>query len=337
MAAIAAVFFLHTYDSRYANKVNFKNLLIEIDGSLLILAALIGFPLLVWGPSALSYVVTTPAPPVTVVFLGDIMLDRQIRLDAEVNGYDFLVRSAKPLWMYADAVVGNLEGPITNASSTSVGSIVGSPENYSFTFAPETADFLARSGIKYVSLANNHSLNQGFDGLAETKKYLSREHVEYFGPPGDEAHRVAYFERGNVKIAFVAYNEFWKNDAAPAVLAVKEARKHADFVVIFAHWGNEYEKTPREDVRELAHLFVEAGANLVVGAHPHVIVENEEYQGVPIYYSLGNFIFDQYWNTDVRCGLVLTATFRPFTPVQVSSQNVELMPGGETVPAKCNS
>jgi poly-gamma-glutamate capsule biosynthesis protein CapA/YwtB (metallophosphatase superfamily) len=66
-----------------------------------------------------------------------------------------------------------------------------------------------------------------------------------------------------------------------------------------------------------------------------VIVSHEEYKGVPIYYSLGNFIFDQYWNSEVRCGMMLTATFRPFTPVQVSEQTVQLMKAGETVPGDC--
>lgn len=317
--------------------MSFKTLLIEVDGSLLVLFCIFAFPLFVWGPSALSYVVTTPPPPVTVVFVGDIMLDRQIRLDAEKRGYDFLMRSAKPLWVHADAVVANLEGPITNASSTSVGSIPGSPENYGFTFAPEVAEFLERSGISYVSLANNHTLNRGFSGLRQTEKYLEAAHVGYFGSPGEESKRVAYFERNGIKIAFVGYNEFWKNDAEPAVRAVQEARKHSDFVVVFAHWGNEYEKTPRKDVVALAHTFVKAGASLIIGSHPHVIASTEEYEGVPIYYSLGNFIFDQYWNQDVRCGLMVTATFRPFTPVQVSTTNIELLRTGETVPSECAS
>lgn len=315
--------------------MDFKKLLIEIDGSLLVLICIFAFPVLVWGPPALSYVVRVPPPPVEVVFLGDIMLDRQIRMVADARGYDFLIRSTKPLWMNADMVVANLEGPITEASSTSVGSIPGSASNYSFTFATDSAPFLYRSGIQFVSLANNHSLNQGFDGLRQTEKYLEASHVTYFGAPGDESHRVAYFERGNMKIAFVGYNEFWKNDSEPAIRAVADARKKADFVVVFAHWGNEYEKTPREDVVSLAHLFVDAGASLVVGAHPHVIVSHEEYKGVPIYYSLGNFIFDQYWNSEVRCGMMLTATFRPFTPVQVSEQTVQLMKTGETVPGDC--
>lgn len=321
--------------SRYSILVDIKKLLVETNAGIFILIGLFGFPVFAFGPQVfLSVIEKTDTSEVSVVFLGDIMLDRQVRLNGEKNGYDYIIEQSLPLWGDADAVVANLEGPITGNPSTSVGSVVGSPENFSFTFAPETADFLKRAGITHVSLGNNHILNQGWDGVTETKRHLTLAGVHYFGVPGDNPHRTSVFEKNGIRIALVAYNEFSKNDAPSTVNAIHAAEKIADYTVVFAHWGNEYEPDPREDQQVLARTFVDAGADLIIGAHPHVIQSYEIYNNVPIYYSLGNFIFDQYWTPEVRCGLVLQTTFGRDS-LTVKEETVRIERSGQTIPGVC--
>jgi poly-gamma-glutamate synthesis protein (capsule biosynthesis protein) len=77
------------------------------------------------------------------------------------------------------------------------------------------------------------------------------------------------------------------------------------FVVVFLHWGNEYETLHTKSQEDFAHFFIDSGVDLVVGAHPHVVQDVETYNGKRIYYSLGNFVFDQYWNEEVQTGLMV--------------------------------
>jgi poly-gamma-glutamate synthesis protein (capsule biosynthesis protein) len=117
--------------------------------------------------------------------------------------------------------------------------------------------------------------------------------------------------KGN-KITFIAYNEFGGKNAKSVAEKIKTEREAGQKVIIFAHWGEEYTTPPRR-VKEVAKLFAESGAFLIIGAHPHVIQEKEimeikeggKARKVAIYYSLGNFIFDQYWNKEVSTGLAL--------------------------------
>lgn len=292
-----------------------------------VVAIIVGFPYFVLGPGSVFSLpqLRTPEPEaVTVIFTGDVMLDRQIRLRGLQFGYDSLLAELVPLFKSADAVLVNLEGPITSTSSVSVGTIPGSALNYSFTFATETAPFLARTGITYASLGNNHILNQGWQGLAETEEHLANAGIRYFGVPGSENRRSVLFEKDGIRIIFVNHNEFWRPNATTTLRAVAEAKRNADFVVMYAHWGNEYEKEPREDQRQLAEAAVAAGADLVIGSHPHVVQSHELFRGVPIYYSLGNFVFDQYWNKEVSCGLVLRISFQKARLLQVEEVPVSL-------------
>lgn len=135
-----------------------------------------------------------------------------------------------------------------------------------------------------------------------------------------------------MRVAFVSYSDFIGGDAARARDAV--ARADADATVVLAHWGNEYESEPPPRVRELAHSLVASGADLIIGSHPHVIGAVEDIGGARVYYSLGNFVFDQYWEPSVRCGLSVKATFTKDaggTTIQYAETRVGMQRDGRTV------
>lgn len=267
-----------------------------------------------------------PAEETVVVFGGDMLFDRSIRAAAEREGGDFLFSCLGGALRDADIAVANLEGPITGNPSRSIGSAPGSADNFVFTFPPETAPLLARQGVSLVSLGNNHILNFGYDGLASTTAALREAGVGYFGDP--LAHTVAHIRARPARLAFVGYNEFDPAGSARAasttIAQIGAARGAGEVPVVFAHWGEEYEPRSLPRMRELAHRFVDAGAALVIGAHPHVVEEREEYAGAYIYYSLGNLIFDQYWNDEVRRGLLVRAVFDEDGVRAVSEREVRL-------------
>jgi len=274
-----------------------------ITSALAFLGAL--FPTVAAVPVPVS--IFSPAPPhATVLFGGDMMFDRTIRSTMEEEGDDFIFSCLNEILQNADLVVANLEGPITEHASMSLGSEIGTLANFTFTFPLETAALLARHNITLVNLGNNHIQNFGWDGVRSTVTALSHAGVGYFGDPPH--YGVAEEDINGVPLTFINYNEFGGN-AAAVVAQIKEARVQSRLPIVYAHWGIEYATTSSAYSRELAHSFIDAGASIVVGSHPHVVQEHEEYRGSHIYYSLGNFIFDQYWNDTVRTGLMLRVIF----------------------------
>jgi poly-gamma-glutamate synthesis protein (capsule biosynthesis protein) len=234
------------------------------------------------------------------------MLDRDIRRLGETVGYAALLEDVMPQLERYDWVVGNLEGPITNHASVSRGSAVGSLDNTRFTFAPEVADFLYTANIRLLHIGNNHIFDFGREGVLSTARTLTQHHLLYFGDVRGRSSSVIYVKKENLTVGLVSYNQFLGNGVEQALSNVEEARANADLVVLITHWGDEYEREPSREMRALARRFVDRGADIIVGTHPHVVIPPEVYNGAPIYYSLGNFIFDQYWEKTVRCGLALS-------------------------------
>jgi len=257
---------------------------------------------------------TPPPSPVKIIFGGDLMFDRHIRLQAEkAGGYDFFFTNLAPLFQEADLVVANLEGPITNFASQSVGTLPGSPKNFIFTFSPEIVKTLKQNNLRLLNLGNNHILNFGPEGLAQTKNYLKTAGLNFFGNTGDDEERYFIWQKDNLKIGLVNYNQFAPHGFAAAQEDILKARSQADLVVLYAHWGEEYQERPGQTIEEQAHQLIEDGADLIIGSHPHVIQPAELYQGKKIYYSLGNFLFDQYFSSETQKGLLVVLTIDPKT------------------------
>ena len=269
----------------------------------------------------------------TVLFGGDLMFDRWIRTVARKRGGDFIFDGLRAEFQKADLVVANLEGPITDNPSVSETSVEGSHDNYVFTFPPETAARLKDENIGLVNIGNNHILNFEEDGVRQTKERLEAAGVGYFGSPlsGDE--RVAYREIGGVQFGFVNYNEFVLKGYEKVLADIALAKEQADFVIVYTHWGKEYvAATP--GMKVLAHEFIDVGADLVIGSHPHVVQEREAYRGKMIYYSLGNFVFDQYFRPETQAGLLVRATFdAESNTIETEEIPIRLEHSGQTVPA----
>ena len=243
---------------------------------------------------------------VVVLFGGDMMFDRTVRREIHAKGGDFIFSCIDPVLQSVDFVVANLEGPITGNESVSINSAPGDEFNYTFTFDPATAALLHRHNVLVVNLGNNHMYNFGAAGVASTTATLEAAGVDYFGaPPTDGVVSGRYGVIGQrVPITFINYNEFG-GKASTTIDQIHAARALGDLPIVYTHWGIEYATTSSPYMQELAHRFIDAGAEIVIGSHPHVVEESEIYKGKHIYYSLGNFIFDQYWMDSVRNGLLL--------------------------------
>lgn len=260
--------------------------------------------------SVASYKKAPPPPPITILFTGDFMFDRYIRQIALSKGNDFILENVKPTLLDNDLVVINLEGPITHFASKSIYSVIGSPPNFIFTFDTSVAQTLVDHNINLVNIGNNHILNFGQAGLKETKELLQQAGVEYFGNTGgsDSENRWLTKELGGLKLGFVNYNQFVGNGLEATLEDIEQAKEITDLVILYAHWGPEYTPESVPTIQELAHTFVDKGVDLIIGSHPHVVQQKEVYQGKTIYYSLGNFVMDQYFSQETKEGLLVRVT-----------------------------
>lgn len=266
-------------------------------------------PLIADAPSVFVRNVAVDRDDAIILFGGDLMFDRSVRIAMRENGDDHVFSCLPNSLWDTDLVVANLEGPVTTHSSVSVGSAVGSAENTTFTFATSTATLLKRHNMQLVNLGNNHIMNFGREGLLQTKEWLEKAGVAYFGDPDAmEDAKVARPSINGIPFSFVNWSDWTSDKTDHTVAQVRKEAESGRVVVVYTHWGNEY-VPPTPQMRQLAHSFVDAGAAIVIGSHPHIVQEHETYQGRPIYYSLGNFVFDQYFNEEVRNGLLLRIAF----------------------------
>jgi poly-gamma-glutamate synthesis protein (capsule biosynthesis protein) len=249
-----------------------------------------------------------PPASLSLVAVGDLLMHEDVKTSAAQDpaGFPGLWADLVPLFQSADLVFGNLESPVAPAKGRP-----GAPFQFN---APESLPRALRtSGFTVLSLANNHAFDQGGAGLRETLDRLGKEGLEVVGAGEDRARAEAprILERNGFKVAFLAFTDSLNQDfnhrsAEPwvrlldpdaAVLAVRGAHSGADLVVVSLHWGNEYQHAPSKRQRDLARALVEAGADVILGHHPHVLqpVERLEAGGhqALVAYSLGNFISNQ--------------------------------------------
>jgi poly-gamma-glutamate synthesis protein (capsule biosynthesis protein) len=203
----------------------------------------------------------------------------------------------------------NLEGAITSNNSVS-NVAMNNPNHFRFTFDRQNSqDFFNFNRINLVSGANNHILNFGQSGEEETKKFLEEQKIAYFGMPSVRENNSVIQEIKGKKIGFVAYNYSAGLSEVEVIAEIEKMKKVSDFVVVSAHWGLEYHLQESVVQKDLAHKFIDSGADLVIGSHPHVVQPIEIYKNKVIFYSLGNLVFDQYFDDDVRQRLMVGAVW----------------------------
>ncbi len=255
----------------------------------------------------------TIPPSITLVFAGDMVLN-------ETAG-EWIAQGKDPLFDFAsvfaqaDIRVANLECVVATTGTAH-------DKIYTFRAHPRVTPVLRRH-LDAVTLANNHSGDFGREAFAEMLDLLQQGGLAQTGGGRNlsEAHTPLIFERQGLRIALLSYNEFmprrfeadfnapgvaWSEDQQ-VIADIRRARQlyRADLVIPFMHWGWEDELVANPRQRQLAHLMLDAGADAVVGGHPHVTQDVEIYQGKPIIYSVGNFVMKQSDNALQRQGWVL--------------------------------
>lgn len=274
----------------------------------------------------------TPAPeeppasiPITVTFAGDCTLgtdeafDYASSFNAKFEAVDdpaWFLANVKPIFADDDITIVNMEGTLTKATSRQ-------DKTFAFKGDADYAKVFSTSSVEAASMANNHSKDYGEQSYTDTIAAIETEGIPTFG-----YERIAYLDVKGVKVALVGAYELAKHEEIePEVTSrINEARAAgAQLVLVYYHWGQEREYAPNATQVKLAHAAIDAGADLVVGSHPHVIQGWEVYQGRYIVYSLGNFCFGGNSNPSDKDCMLFQQTFTVTGDDVAKDDDVELI------------
>lgn len=252
-----------------------------------------------------------------LMFVGDMMLSRAVGQKMEkLNNWQWPFAKIAEYLKSADLLFGNLEGSISDKGKN-VGSI------YSFRADPRAVEGLKFAGFDVLSVANNHIGDWGRVAMEDTFRILKESEIDYIGGGfGEiEAYQPVIKKIKGTKFDFLAYTALgarWTEAVASSsgvawldkermISDIKAVKAKSDFVIVSIHFGDEYKQKSNSFQKEITHLAIDSGASLVIGHHPHVAQEIEQYLGGYIAYSLGNFIFDQTFSEETMNGLLLKA------------------------------
>jgi len=266
---------------------------------------------------------------VSMIAVGDIMLSRAVgRNMKKINDYNYPFLEVQEIISNADIAFGNLEAPF----------FTGNPvDDNSFLFRSdeEAVSGLDFAGFDMLSLANNHALNQGQAGLLNTMSLLERNNIDFCGAAkGSEENQLSIVQVKDLKFGFLCYSYgpsetmVQKGTAGIFLMKLEQLKKDlamtrdkVDFIIVSMHAGEEYQSRSSDFQKEFARTAIDFGAEVVFGHHPHVVQEAEKYKDKFIFYSLGNFVFDQNWSRQTCEGLVVKLDFD-----SQGMQGVELLP-----------
>ncbi len=259
-----------------------------------------------------------------LIAIGDIMLGRHVGTKIRRAGDQTLpFKYTADILKSGDITFANLESPFYDQ---------GEPitEGMIFKAEPATIEGLIFAGIDIVSLANNHFGNQGNKGVVYTFNWLKDHTISYTGAGNNisEAQKCTIVEKNSLKFCFLGYVDLTATGTPELYVAdntypgsnpyrdntdiesdIIQAKREADIVILSFHWGTEYQNNQNDRQIKIAHRAIDAGANLVLGHHPHVVQPYEEYKNGYIFYSLGNFVFDQMWSEETRKGEIAKINF----------------------------
>lgn len=268
----------------------------------------------------------------TLAFVGDIMLSRAVGRKMVTNDdFSFPFRVIGQTLSSYDFLFGNLETPISTRGTDQ-------KHTYSFRTDPRAIEGLLFAGFDAVSTANNHMLDWGNDALLDTRIHLESSNIGAMGAGKDkeEAGKPFIANIGSTTIGILAYTNLLPsgmyasstrpgiNNAAYALEQIALLRPQVDILIVSAHWGEEYKPKSNPREQKLAHEWIDAGADLIIGHHPHVIQEVEEYKGKYIAYSLGNFVFDQNFSPETMQGLMLLVKLQDGAIREVLQQKIKI-------------
>lgn len=243
---------------------------------------------------------------ISLIAVGDVMLAREVNYLSNKNSNTYwpFVNVGNFL-KSADITFANLESPFGNKCPTSHSGTV-------FCADATQVEGLVQSGIDIVSVANNHAGDQGVEGISFTNKILEENGIKAVGYGKAEIVKIR-----DTSFGFLAYNNVYPNTPGIAWATkdliqtdVENLAAKTDVVLVSFHWGNEYTTKLTDSQKIFAHSAIDAGADVIIGHHPHWVQEIKEYKGKPIFYSLGNFVFDQMWSQKTREGLAIKIFFK---------------------------
>lgn len=271
----------------------------------------------------------------TIYFVGDMMLTRGVEssINKNFNGdFNKLFENLTEL-KEADILFGNLEGAVSDK-----GNNVGS--KYSFRMNPDVLPVLKNAGFDIVSFANNHVGDWNKMAFNDTLARLNQNGILKTGAGinKQDAETPTMIEKNGVKFGFIGFSDVGPNwieakyDSSGILLAgdkrfseiIQNAKLQSDVLIVSIHFGDEYKLVHNKRQENLAHLAIDSGADMLIGHHPHVMEDIEIYKGKTIVYSLGNFIFDQYFSKDTMRGMLFSATFKGKDLIETSQKIITL-------------
>jgi poly-gamma-glutamate capsule biosynthesis protein CapA/YwtB (metallophosphatase superfamily) len=239
---------------------------------------------------------------VKLTFVGDVMFAGNVEELLKKNGWDYPYRFMKEYLDKADITIANLETPISTRGTAQT-------KEYVYRSSVAALPSFKNAGFDLVNTANNHIMDYGVEALRDTMDALDQADIKRvgIGNTAEEAYKPVIMERNGIKVAFLGFSRnvpdtgWFVGKQKPGVAetyttklpleAISKARKEADIVVVIAHWGVERKDVPVKEQTDLAHKYIDEGADLVIASHPHVLQGFEQYKDKWIAYSLGNFIF----------------------------------------------
>lgn len=236
---------------------------------------------------------------ITILLTGDIMLGRSVMgVSLKKNDPAYPFRNVGNVLSKSDLVFANLENPIVEKCPRS-------DSGFKFCSDPKMIDGLKFAGIDVVNIANNHSGNYGEEGVIQTKNFLQKAGIDYVGD-GNLVIRDAW----DTKFGFLGFDYVGFTPKEADFQLISDSKQNVDVLIVAVHWGLEYTEEPTKSEELIAKKLTGAGADVVYGTHPHWVQSIDHINGKPVYYSLGNFIFDQMWSEETRKGLVVKLVYR---------------------------
>ncbi len=287
------------------------------------------------------------ARELSVLLMGDLLLANAVEKRMIEKGYEYPYRRLRPEMEKYDIVFANLETSITDR---------GEPhpsKEWTFRMGSETAAHIKTLPLHVVSLANNHMLDYGVVGMGDTLSFLRKTSLVYTGVGYNlsESRKPALISRNRQSLAFLAYcerppDDFYATKTTPGIAPInvdyiREDIAHASFgnrrtVMVSLHWGIEIDRYPRPDQIITAHSIIDAGADVIIGHHPHVPQGVEIYKGRPIFYSLGNAVIG-YYNKNYTSNIMALLRYRDrklieieIIPISGDNYKIEFQPYIET-------
>lgn len=281
---------------------------------------------------------------VTMFFGGDIMLDRGVENSVlkNFNGDYSLLFDKLNILKDGDIVFANLEGPASDVG-------IDKKSLYSFRMNPSVIPALKGAGLSIVSVANNHEADWGRSAYTDTLARLKENEIAYTGGGinSNEAENPTIIEKNGMKVGFLGFSDVGPNwmqasDIESGILSASNPRfdeiitnagKQVDYLVVSFHFGDEYQKIHNMRQETLARRAIDDGAKIIIGSHPHVVQDTEVYSPKSctqsscmgfIAYSLGNFIFDQYFSSDTMQGMLLQIKLNKDGSMLVQKNTVQL-------------